>query len=268
MKRIFKRLTWYLKLWGMFIKLSVGAQLEYRLNFIAGAFVETAFLCIKVVYLLLVVNTGQNIGFLTPDMVMIFIGTYAFMTGIWMLLSGVNQIPHKVISGELDILMTKPASLQFLQTFGAFDLAMTFPNVLAGIIMIVIGWSNSQIAFSLHNVSGFVLFIICGIIMTYAFALIASLLVFWVTSRDAIGTLYAALWDFNNMPMAIYPKILQQIGTFIVPIFVITNWSGLFILGELDTLRILYGVTIPIVFLVLSRIMWKRGMRRYYSANG
>lgn len=183
MKKIFNRLFWYLKLWSVFMKLSLQSQLEYRLNFAAGAFVETAYLCIKIVYLILIIRTGANIGFLTPNMVMIFIGTYIFMTGIWMLLTGIIKIPNVVLSGELDILMTKPGSLQFLQTFGSFDIGKTFPNILAGIVLIIIGWQKSNIAVSLLNISGFAFFMLCGMLLTYSFALIASLLVFWITSK-------------------------------------------------------------------------------------
>ncbi|MCK5128243.1 MAG: ABC-2 family transporter protein [Clostridiales bacterium] len=268
MMKILKRMHWYLKLLFLFMKLSLQSQLEYRLNFLAGASVEIACLFIKLVYLILVSRTGESIGFLTPDMIMIFIGTYIFMTGMWMLFRGINSIPSIVLRGELDVLMTKPGSLQFLQTFGSFDLAKTFPNVIAGIVLIIIGWSNTTIAASFANITGFLFFIVCGIILTYSFSLIAALLVFWITSRNAVLTLYAALWDFNNMPMAIYPKTMQLIGTFIIPIFVIFNWSGLFILGQLDMFRIIYGAVIPIIVFVLSRMMWKRGIMRYYSANG
>lgn len=265
---ILKRAKWYVKLIFMFAKISLLSQLEYRLNFIAGTCVELSYMCIKLIYLIVVMQAGINIGMLTPDMVMMFVGTYIFMTGIWMMFSGINSIPGKVLSGQLDMLIVKPGPLQFMQTFGSFDFGMTFPNATVGIILICVSWHRVQIPLTFFTVGGFLFYIIMGIILTYAITLIPVLLVFWVTSTGGIGTLFSALWDFNNMPMTLYNKIAQQIGTFIIPVFILTNWAGLFVLHKLSVLQLVWGIIMPIIMILISNFTWKRGMRKYSSANG
>ncbi len=265
---ILGRIKYYFKLLFVFMRISLLSQLEYRLNFISGVFVEVAYMFIKLTYLFVVIRTGVNIGTLTPSMVMIFVGTYCFLTGIWMFLSGVNSIPLKVLSGEMDRLMVKPGSLIFMQTFGSFDFAMTVPNVTAGIVLICIGWSRAQIPVLFETIGGFAFFMLLGVVLTYAFTLIPVLLVFWVTSTGGTMTLFAALWDFNNMPMALYTKTVQKIGTFIIPIFLLTNWAGLFVLKQLSLLETIWGIIAPIFLIFIARTMWHRGMKRYTSANG
>jgi len=242
--------------------------MEYRLNFISGVCVESAYMCIKLTYLIVVIKTGVHIGALSPDMVMIFVGTYCFMTGVWMMLNGVNSIPAKVLAGQMDMLMVKPGSLQFMQTFGSFDFAMTCPNVTVGIILICSGWARAGIPVTFTSLGGFLFFLLTGIILTYAVSLIPALLVFWVTSVNGVYTLFSALWDFNNMPMALYGKTIQRIGTFIIPVFMLTNWAGLFALKQLSAVQIIWGIVLPAIMLLVTRLMWKRGMRRYTSANG
>lgn len=263
-----KTIKHYLKLLYVFARLSLLNQLEYRLNFIAGSCVELGYMLIKLAYLAVVLTAGVNIGGLTPNEITIFIGTYIFMTGIWMALKGLNSIPGNIYSGGLDLLMVKPGSLTFLQAFGTFNFGMAFPNVVAGIIVICIGWHNAGIPLTFGNIAGFALFILMGIALTYAIVSICMLLSFWVTSFDGIFTLFAALWDFNNMPMTMYHKIFQQIGTFIIPVFVITNWAGLFVLGRLSPLQIVWGIAVPLLLFGVSQLMWKKGLRRYSSANG
>jgi ABC-2 type transport system permease protein len=107
-----------------------------------------------------------------------------------------------------------------------------------------------------------------GIVLTYAFMVVQALLVFWVTAIGGTFTVAFALWDFNNMPMALYGKTVRRIGTFVIPIFMITNWAGLFVLDELTALEILWGIAAPAAVIFLTRLMWKRGMKRYISANG
>ena len=74
--------------------------------------------------------------------------------------------------------MTKPGSLQFLQTFGKYNFAMACPNVLAGTILIAAGWHRSGIAVTVWNVGSFVFYLLGGVVLTYSFGLMASLLVF------------------------------------------------------------------------------------------
>lgn len=268
MKEKWHELKWYIRVAVHFGKLSLQSVMEYPLNFVSGVCVELAYMMIKLVYLYVVFSTGMNVGSLTPDMVVIFVGTYIFMTGIWMFLSGVNSIPDQVVRGDLDLIMTKPGSLQFLQTFGKYNFALAFPNVVVGTILMTVGWHLCKIPVTISNIGIFVFYLAAGIILTYSFGLMASLLVFWVTSLNAVSTLYAALWDYNNMPMELYPKVIKQIGTFLIPIFLVTNWSGMAVLGKLDTIQLVWGAVIPVLAFLLASLMWKAGIKRYTSANG
>ena len=265
---ILRRTRYYVRLLIAFMRISLLSQLEYRLNFISGLCVEMAYMCIKLTYLVVVMRTGVNIGSLTPDMVMMFIGMYCFMTGVWMFLWDISMLPRRVLEGRLDMAIVKPGSLMFLQSFGSFDFAMTVPNMTAGIILICTGWGRAHIPVTFETVGGFLFFTFMATLLTYAFVLIASLLVFWVTAVNGTFTLFAALWDFNNMPMALYGRTVQRIGTFIIPVFLLTNWAGLFVLKQLTALEIIWGIAAPIIMIFISRFVWKRGMRRYTSANG
>lgn len=253
---------WYIKVAVHFGKLSLQSVMEYPLNFASGVCVELAYMVIKLVYLYVVLSTGMKVGSLTPEEVVIFVGTYIFMTGIWMFLSGVNSIPDAVVKGDLDLIMTKPGSLQFLQTFGKYNFALACPNVLVGTALIVAGWRVSGIAVTASGIAAFVFYLICGVILTYSFGLMA------VTSLNAVNTLYSALWDYNNMPMELYPKIIKQIGTFLIPIFLVTNWPGMAVLGKLSALQLVWGAAVPALAFLLSRRMFRAGVRRYTSANG
>jgi len=261
------RVRHYLRLLYEFMRISLLSQLEYRLNFISGLAVESAYMCIKLTYLVVVVRTGVKVGALTPDMTMIFIGTYCFMTGILCFLWGISAIPRKVLAGELDMMIVKPGSLMFLLTFGSFDFAMTVPNCSVGITLVCIGWSRANIPAAPETIGGFIFFTLLGMALTYAFQVVQALLVFWFTAVNGTYAMAYALWDFNNMPMGLYGKAVQRIGTFIIPIFLVTNWAGLFALKRLTALEIVWGIAAAVIIMLLTRLMWNRGMRRYTSAN-
>lgn len=80
MGRFFVKIKQYLHLLGVFAKFSLMSQMEYRANFLAGIAVETGWMLIKLLYVAIVYRAGVNIGILTPDHIMLFIGIYVLMT--------------------------------------------------------------------------------------------------------------------------------------------------------------------------------------------
>ena len=74
----------YLKLIGVFAKYSLMSSLEYRINFVTGMTVEMGWMIIKLFYVAIIYKAGTNIGILTPHHILLFIGTYVLMTGIYM----------------------------------------------------------------------------------------------------------------------------------------------------------------------------------------
>ena len=78
----------YLKLIGVFAKYSLMSSLEYRINFVTGMTVEMGWMIIKLFYVAIIYKAGTNIGILTPHHILLFIGTYVLMTGVYMLYFG------------------------------------------------------------------------------------------------------------------------------------------------------------------------------------
>lgn len=268
MKGILNNLKRYCKLFAVFIRFSLMSQLEYRINFAAGVLVETGWMLIKLLYVAVVYRAGTNIGILTPDHILLFIGTYILMTGFYMVYyPNFTSLASKVREGELDMYLVKPVSLQFLATLRQLDISLLLPDLIAGIIMIVLGWQRAGLPVNAGAIAGFCFFTLCGILLTYSLFLIPHLLCFWIVSTSGIDTMAAALWDFNNMPQTVYGKWMQRIGTFILPVFVITNFPGLFLMGELTLPMAVWGCLSPIIFFFLSRKLWKCAVKNYSSAS-
>lgn len=265
MLQIMKR---YIKLLLLFSKNSLEAQLEYRINFIAGFLVETGFMLSKLTYVVLIYKTNTSINGMTPDYILMFIGTYAIMTGIYMsFYPNFCNISNYIKDGTLDTYLTKPVSQLFLATFRYIDFAMPIPNLIGGIIMVVIGWTRCGFDVTIGTVFVYILFILLGTVLTYAIFLLPRILSFWVISTGGIAQISEAAWDFNNMPMGIYNRVIQGIGCFLFPVFLITNVPGLIIGGRLNELFIIWSIFAPIIFLTIAILLWRYAIKRYSSAS-
>ena len=121
--------------------MSLMAQLEYRINFAAGVLVETGWLLIKLLYVAVVYRAGIKIGVLTPDHILLFIGVYILLTGVYMLYyPNFTSLTTMIRDGKLDMYLVKPVAAQFLVTMQRLDLSLLVPDAAAGIVMIGIGY--------------------------------------------------------------------------------------------------------------------------------
>lgn len=269
MKHLVHRLRYYLGLLGLFARYSLMEQMEYRINFAAGVAVECGYMLIKLMYAVLILQAGAEINGLSPNEMLMCIGTYILVTGVYMgVYPNFWALPLSVQDGSLDMLLTKPLNTQFLVTLRRLDFGMPLPDVLCGLALIVYGWQREGLPVTFANLAGFVVFCIAGWFLTYCLFLIPELLSFWFVAAGGAQALSSAVFDFNNTPMNLYPKWLQRVGIFLVPVFLITNFPTLFVTGALSPALIAWGLAAPWLVFALQRLIWRRAMRRYTSASG
>ncbi len=259
----------HLALWGLLMKNSLMSQLEYRANFFTGIAMELGYFLAKIVYMVVVYKTGVPINGLTPDEVLVFFGSYMIATGPYAGLYMMNlfAIGRQVQSGELDLLLVKPVSLQFILTLKRSDLALFTTDVLLGIAAVTVGLVRMAIPVGVLDVLGYLGYMVTGSLIGYAMFLLPQVLAFRLIKTNGLAGLVDSSWDFNNMPMGTYNRLVQQIGVFLVPIFVITNFPALFILKKMDPLYAVWGILGPFLFLFLTSFLFNRGLKHYQSAS-
>ena len=269
MRALIRELKKHILIYRLFIKNSMMAQMEYRFNFIGNMAMETGYLLVKLSYVVVVYRSGVEINGLSPDEILLFIGTFVFLTAFYAGLFMINnfRLRLKIRDGELDLLMTKPISLQFMVTLRMSDMTIFAVDAIAGLILVAIAWARLGIPVNLTMLGGYAGFMAVSVLVTYSLFLLPQILSFWLVNTSAIAEVSDLFWDFNNMPMDIYPRWIQQIGIFILPIFVISNFPSMFLLHRMPPLYLAWAVVLPIILLLVVRFVWKLGLKNYNSAS-
>jgi ABC-2 type transport system permease protein len=216
-----------------------------------------------------VYRSGTSINGLSPDEILLFIGTFVMLTGFYAGLFMINNfgLRNKIKDGDLDLLLTKPISLQFMATLKQADLTIFAVDVIAGLVIIAVAWSRLAIPVTLVTVGGYMAFIGVSCLVSYSLFLLPQILSFWLMNTSAIAEITDSFWDFNNMPMDIYNYAVKFVGVFLVPIFVISNFPPLFVLNKMPPVYLAWSVILPLGLLFVVRQAWKRGLRGYSSAS-
>lgn len=266
---ILKGLKKYLFIYSLFMKSCLMAQMEYRFNFYMSFLLDCAFLLIRILYVVVVYQTGIVVNGLSPDAILLFIGTFTVMSGVYAFFYVNNffKVSEYVRQGMMDVFITKPISLQFMVTLRYVDFGLAIPDLIGGAIMIFTACSRLGISFNILNIMGFIGLLVSSTIITYGIFLFPHILSFWVVKTTAINNITDTLFEFNNMPMDIYSKWIQRIGLFIVPLFVISNFPAMFLLNRLNTTYIIWAIVAPVICLTLVILFWRFAIKNYTSAS-
>jgi ABC-2 type transport system permease protein len=260
----------HLRVYGVLVRMNVMSQMEYRANFLTGVAMELGYLVVKVLYVVVAFEAGRDIAGFSPDQMLVFCGTFviatAFYAGMYMM--NFFQLSDLVKNGGFDTLMTKPVSLQFMATFRRFDIGIFGIDFVGGLAIAVLGFSRLPGGLDLWRMLGYVFFLACGSAVGYALYLLPMTLVFRLVNARALAGATDSFWDFNIAPMVIYGRVGQAIGSYLVPLFVITSFPSLFALGRMGGAQMIWGALAPILFLAVTRLAWTRGIRNYSSATG
>ena len=259
----------YLKLYGHFVKNNIVAQMQYKTNFIISILTEVGYVFAKSLYIIVLFSAGLAINGLTPEEMLMFIGSYTLITGIMdaVCYPNIAAIPEYIRTANLDVMLTKPVNSLFMSAFRKFDLGLGIPNVVGGIVMVAVSWQLSDVAFTARNIGGFTGLVLLGCILTFPILMIPVTCSFWMIKSDALMDTIWALWDFNNMPMTIYNKVIKAIGIFVLPIFMVTNLAPMYVFGILPGIYLIYAfIAIPVFFLV-SIAFWNFAIKSYSSAS-
>jgi ABC-2 type transport system permease protein len=260
----------HLKIYGMLVRMNMMSQMEYRTNFVTGILMELGFMIGKILYVVVTYHAGRSIAGFTPDEVLVFVGTFVTATGFYagVFASNLWQLPQLVSDGTFDTLMTKPVSLQFLASLRRSDIGVFLTDVLAGIVLTVVGLTRAGTSVDVLRIGVYALFVASGAAVGYALYIIPQSLVFRIIKSQAIIELLDAFWDFNNVPMVVYGRVGRAVGTYAIPVFVVTSFPALFALGKLTPLQIAWGAAAPVIFLSIAGLCWRAGVRNYSSAGG
>jgi ABC-2 type transport system permease protein len=230
---------------------------------------EVGYLFVKLSYVVVVYRSGVKIKGLSPDEILLFVGTFVTLTAVYAGLFMLNnfRLRGKIKDGELDVLLTKPVSLQFMATLRQADLTIFSVDAIAGVIMVAIAWARLGIPVNLVTVGGYAGFMVISSLVSYSLFLLPQILSFWLMNTSAIAEITDSFWDFNNMPMDIYTAWVKQVGVFILPIFVISNFPPMFVLNKMPPMYLAWSALLPIILLLAVRLLWKQGLKNYSSAS-
>ena len=258
----------YLRLWRQFLVTAFVREAEYRWNFFVGVGEGLAQLALAVLTFLLLYRFTDSVAGWSRAEALLLVGIYRVVEGILALQIAPNMmaISGAIRNGDMDALLLRPVSSQFLVSLRGFSLPDSI-NVLIGIGLTVYAGNAAGVHWSVGGIAMAAAFIICGLLLLYAIWFGIVTCSFWLVQLSTIGTLFYSVFETGRYPVSFFPGVVRALLTFVVPVAFATTFPVDALLGRADLRLLLAGALLAVFGLVATHLFWNYAVRHYSSAS-
>ena len=241
----------------------------FRLDFFAPFFIDGSLFVIQLLAFGVIYSNIDRIGNWHQGEMILYIGTFSLLNAINMTLYffGVNGIPGKVKSGELDLYLSKPVSPLFRLTFEHISPG-SIPLILMSICIIAYGVSILEMQLTVIQILMYLFWIMIMAVLYYDMEVIIRSVSLYLMSMARMEQIEDASIDLcMKLPGIAFYGVYKFIFYLVLPYGIMATLPVQSMTGEMNYKLGAYGIFVVILFSIVTCIVWKRGLKYYNSAS-
>lgn len=256
---------------------AVQSALEYRANFLIGLF--TGIFVIIIQYFMWTAiyggdQTGQLFGYQYREMIV-----YVIMAGILSKATATGfewEIASDIKDGGLSRFLIQPVSYlpyRLVSFFGSKLVQMFFIGIISGVALFLI---HLYLGFSISLLYGCLMMVavFLGILLNSMLFYCLSATAFWVTEVYGVFLSLLVVSSFLSggvFPLEIFGSVAMKIMR-VLPFQYIVYFPLNILNEKYSVTQIIQGFLIQCLwtcfFYLLSKVLWRQGMKKYIAAGG
>ena len=254
-------------LWVSF-RVGVMGELAYRVNFVVQLFQSIVGLGTALAGLAVVFAYTDTLGGWQADEVVALVGVYILVGGVIgaVIQPSMEEFIESVREGTLDYVLTKPEDAQLLVSIQEVDI-WELIDIVVGFGVLVVALARLDERVGVAQAGSFALMLLAGGAIVYSFWLILATLSFWFVRVENILVIFQSMYEAGRWPISLYPGWLRFGLTFLVPVAFAVTVPAEALTGRLDGTSLWGALGLAGVLLVVSRLLWRTGIRRYSGAS-
>ena len=258
----------YLRLLGVFFRLGVLNELEYRVNFYVQVLRSLIGLGSGVANLAIVFAHTETLGGWRPPELLALLGVFILINGAIMLViqPSMQRFMEDVRQGTLDFTLTKPEDAQVLVSVKQVQV-WKLVDVALGIAVLVVALAQLETAVGWAQAVAFGVALLAGAAIVYSLYLLLATLSFWFVRVENVLVIFQSMYQAARWPVGIYPGWLRVVLTAVVPVAFATTVPAEALAGRLTWPTLLTAVGLAAAMLAASRWFWVFGVRHYSGAS-
>ncbi|WP_114312581.1 ABC transporter permease [Thermus caldifontis] len=254
----------YLRVFALFLRLSLAAEMEYRLNFLLGLLSSALTLLGALFGLFLLYQGGYRPGGWSWEEALLVLAAFTLLQGLGstLLAPNLNKIVEHVQQGTLDFVLLKPLDPQFWLSFRVFS-PWGLGDFLLGMGLLV--YAGGRLELGGLGYLAFAGYWFLGALMLYSLWFLLATTSIWFVKIYNVTEVLRGLLEAGRFPVGAYPALYRVFFTFVVPVAFLTTVPAEVALGRGTVSLWAWGLA-SFLFL-LSRAFFRVALRGYTSAS-
>jgi ABC-2 type transport system permease protein len=261
-------MTRYLYLFGLFARVSVLNELQYRANFFIQIVTSALGLAVALGGLGVVFSHTDTLKGWTAADLLAILGVY-FIVGSairTVIQPSMQRLMEDIRTGVLDYAIVKPVETQFLISIRQIEI-WKLVDLGIGLALLAIALRQLHVQVTPLNALAFLLLLVCGVLTVYSFWLMLATVTFWFIKIDNILVIFQTMYEAGRWPVRIYPGWLEIVLTFLVPVAFAVTVPVEAITGRMTPATLLIAVGLMAAMLWASHRFWRIGIAAYSGAS-
>lgn len=250
------------------VRISVMNELQYRANFVIQLIQSLIAVGTGLVVLALIFDRTTDLNGWTRPELLVVMGIYSIVGGFFgfALEPTVARIMGDIREGTFDYVLTKPVDSQLLASVRAFRV-WRLTDVAVGIGVATWGLVALPDTPRPAELAGGVVMLLAGFVALYCLGAIIVTGAFWYTNMDMVQDLFTGMYRAGQYPTGVYPRWLRLTLTFLVPIGLAVTTPSQSLTGQLTWPRLLGLLAFVTGLMLVTRLVWRIGTRKYSGAS-
>lgn len=182
------------------------------------------------------------------------------------LFRGVYHFRPLIVSGDYDLDLLKPLPSFFRPIFGMADI-FDFITLLPLSIFLAFFFFQNQLFSGIVNILLFFVLLLNSVLIAFSFHLFVCAVCVLTTEIDHLVWVYRDLTSMARFSTDIYPKGVQAILTFVIPVVILMTVPAKVLLGYVSWQWIILSLVIGGMSLWGSLKFWRYALLKYSSAS-
>ena len=256
------------RLVGVFLRLGVMNEMQYRANFFVAAFQSVLAVGVGIAVLALVYAHTTTLNGWTESQLLIILGVQILLGGVVhsTIEPNMERVVDEVRDGKLDFALTKPQDSQLIVSVRQLNIWQAV-DVVSGAIVVGVGVSRLHTPVDAGHALAFLAFLLLGALFLYCFWLILATGAFWVVNMWFLSELFEGMFQTGRWPIGVYPGWLRYSMTYLVPVGFAVTVPAQALTDRLHWTTAVVALGFAALLTAFARWFWRFGVRRYSGAS-
>ncbi len=240
----------------------------FRGDFIMWSLVELLWMAVNIAAIAVIYEHTDSIAGWSKYEMLLLIGTTMLIQRLLMgfFWSNLFEMGRNIRTGHFDFFLAQPGNLLFMVSTRKLDLDGLL-NVLVALAVVIYSAQQLALSPSIGAILAYVVFVACGLAISYAILLCAMSISFWTIGSQGMEGAYFSFMEFARLPREAFSGAANVIFVWILPAVVLSNAPARTLIHGWEPTYALWLVAATAIWLFLAVTIFQRGLRRYSSAS-